>query len=253
MFEPINLSAYADPLLDELVSGEPEIDNTLFFDIISQAQGPILELGCGYGRLTVPLAQRGITDLTGVDLSAPSLAFARVRAGELPICWIEADVRDFQLKESFSLIFARGTVFDFMLTRVDQEAMLARVHEHLADDGQFMLDKSALPPSRMVNQLEEAEWFTVTHPNGRQIYVSGSDRFDLSQQLWYQTCYERWDRPGGELVRPPWEQVQRYTMPQDMETLLHYNGFKIISKYADYDGILPTAENPARIYICRKR
>jgi hypothetical protein len=41
-------------------------------------------------------------------------------------------------------------------------------------------------------------------------------------------------------------------MPQEMETLLHYNGFKIVAKYADYDGTLGTAERPASAYICEK-
>ena len=97
MFEPIDLSAYADPVLDELISGEPNIDQSVFSDTVRQAQGPILELGCGYGRITIPLAQRGITDLTGLELSAPSLAYARSKVGNLPICWVEEDVRNFYL------------------------------------------------------------------------------------------------------------------------------------------------------------
>jgi SAM-dependent methyltransferase len=191
MLEPIDLSAYADPLLDELVSGEPRIDGTIFFDTIAQAKGPILELGCGYGRVTIPLAERGITDITGLELSAPSLAYARARARDLPIRWVEADVRDFHLDTHYSLIFARGCVFDFMLTRIDQEAMLARVREHMADGGQFMFDTCELHPGRMVNALEEVEWFTLAHPNGREIYVSGTERYDYANQLWIQTCYER--------------------------------------------------------------
>jgi SAM-dependent methyltransferase len=253
MLKPIDLSAYAAPILDELVSGEPQIDGTFFFDIIRQAQGPILELGCGYGRIAIPLAQRGITDLAGLDLSAPSLAYARSKAAGLPIRWVEADVRDFHLDKHFTLIFARGDVFDFMLTRLDQEAMLACVHDHLADDGQFMFDICELPPSQMVNDLWEIEWFTLIHPNGRQIYVSGKDRYDYSQQHRIQTCYERWDEPKGELVRPPWELTLRYTMPQDLETLLHYNGFRIVSKYAEYDGTLGTAEKPPGVFVCEKR
>ena len=110
MFEPINLSAFADPLLDELVSGEPNIDGAVFWQTVSRAGGPILELGCGYGRITIPLAQRGIPDLTGLELSAPSLAAARAKASTLPIQWIEADVRDFHLGRTYALIFARGNV-----------------------------------------------------------------------------------------------------------------------------------------------
>lgn len=57
MFDPIDLSFYADVVLDELASGEPQLDGSILLDLCRQAQGPILELGCGYGRLTVPLAQ----------------------------------------------------------------------------------------------------------------------------------------------------------------------------------------------------
>ncbi len=84
MFDPINLSAFADPVLDELVSGELQLDGTLFFEVIRQAQSPVLELGCGIGRATTPLAQRGI-DITGLELSAPSLVYARAKVGDLPI------------------------------------------------------------------------------------------------------------------------------------------------------------------------
>ncbi|MFN2236986.1 MAG: class I SAM-dependent methyltransferase, partial [Anaerolineales bacterium] len=52
-------------------------------------------------------------DLTAVDLSAPSLAYARQKARDLPICWVEADVRDFHLQQRYDFIFARGGVFDF--------------------------------------------------------------------------------------------------------------------------------------------
>ena len=131
LFEPIDLSFYADAVLDEVVSGEPPIDGTILLDLALQAQGPVLELGCGYGRITIPLAQRGVENLTGLELSAPSLAHARLRAGILPIRWVEADVRNFHLNRQYAFIFARGDVFNFMLTRIDQEAMLACVHEHL--------------------------------------------------------------------------------------------------------------------------
>jgi len=113
----------------KLVSGEPKIDGTILLNLARQAQGPILELGCGYGRITIPLAQRGVQDRTGLELSAPPLAYGRQQAADLPIQWVEADVRDFHLNRRYPFIFARGDVFNFMLTRIDQEAMLARVHE----------------------------------------------------------------------------------------------------------------------------
>jgi SAM-dependent methyltransferase len=167
MFDPIDVSCFADAVLDELVSGEPRIDGTVLLDLARQAQGSVLELGCGYGRITIPLAQRGVQDLTGLELSAPSLAYARVRAGTLPIRWVEADVRDFHLDRQYAFIFARGDVFNFMLTRTDQEAMLACAREHLIDEGRFLFDNMPMRSERMVDDLEDTAWYTLTHPNGR--------------------------------------------------------------------------------------
>ena len=42
-------------------------------------------------------------------------------------------------------------------------------------------------------------------------------------------------------------------MPQEIEAILHYNGFRVVERYSDYDGTLPTASLPARVYICEKR
>lgn len=254
MFEPIDLSCYADSEIDALVSGpgRPLESTPVFLEFVRQAQGPVLELGCGLGRYTIPLAERGI-DITGLELSAPSLDYARKKAGALPIHWVEADVRDFHLHRRFSLIFARGCVFDFMLTRTDQEAMLACVHEHLTDDGQFLFDTCNKSPTQMIDQSDEEEWYTLDHPSGRTIFVSGKSWYDHTKQLEIQVAYERWDGPDGELVRQPWQLTLRYTMPQELETLLYYNGFKITSRYTEHDGTLPTAQIPPSVFICMKR
>jgi hypothetical protein len=83
--------------------------------------------------------------------------------------------------------------------------------------------------------------------------VSGKDRFDHARQHYIQTCYERWDAPDGDLVRPSWELTLRYLMPLEMEAILHYNGFKIMAQYADWDGSPITQDKPFGIYICEKR
>lgn len=67
---------------------------------------------------------------------------------------MEADVRDFHLNQRYAFIFAHGDVFNFMLTCVDQEAMLAGVREHLADGGQFLFDTLIGRPDHMVSELE---------------------------------------------------------------------------------------------------
>lgn len=253
MFDLINLSFYADAILDKLASGEPQIDGSLVLDLCQQAQGPILELGCGYGRITIPLAQRGVQDLTGLDLSSSSIAAARAHSGDLPLQWVEADVRDFHLARRYALVFARGDVFNFMLTRTDQEAMLARIHEHLDDDGLFLVDNMPLYPTKMVDEPEDQPWYTLTHPNGRQIHTVGRQWFDHFQQLYIQQAHDHWDSVDGDLVRPPWTLTLRYVMPQEMEALLHYNGFRIVARYNDWLEEPVKPEEFGFIYLCQKQ
>lgn len=253
MLDPIDLSFYADAVLDELVSGEPKIDGTILLDLARQAQGPILELGCGYGRITIPLAQRGVPDLTGVELSVPSLAYARSKTADLPIRWVEADVRDFHLNQRYPFIFARGDVFNFMLTRQDQEAMLACVREHLVDDGEFLFDNMPIHPTKMIDEPEDTAWYTLIHPSGRPIYAFGRGWYDHRRQWYFQRGHEHWDSAEGDLVRPPWELTLRYVMPQELETLLHYNGFTVVARYSDYRSDLLIQAMPGYIYLCKKR
>src|SRR5258708_4022864 len=75
---------------------------------IDEARGErrVLELGCGTGRLTVPIAQTGVS-ITGVDLSASMLATARQKAeaAGVAINFIEADMRYLELGEKYSAVF----------------------------------------------------------------------------------------------------------------------------------------------------
>src|SRR5437773_1998705 len=65
---------------------------------VKQAQlatGPVLEVGCGTGRLTLPIARAGI-DITGMDVSQPMLEQARrkAEAENLRVTWVKQDCRN---------------------------------------------------------------------------------------------------------------------------------------------------------------
>src|SRR5262252_8922282 len=75
----------------------------------AQKGGPVLELACGSGRLTIPIAKSGV-DITGADLSPTMLATARDKAAAAgaKIEFIQSDMCDFALPKRFSLIFIAG-------------------------------------------------------------------------------------------------------------------------------------------------
>jgi 2-polyprenyl-3-methyl-5-hydroxy-6-metoxy-1,4-benzoquinol methylase len=96
-----------DPIRDGRHYDALKAQNDVAF-YLAQAQatsGPVLEIGCGTGRVTIPLAAAGV-DITGLDVSASMLEEAKRKAERQGLCinWIEADGRNFDLGRRFALI-----------------------------------------------------------------------------------------------------------------------------------------------------
>ncbi len=101
--------------------------------------GAILEVGCGTGRVTLPLAQEGVA-ITGLDLSPSMLAKARQKGQGRPnVRWIEADMQAFELGETFDLIIIPGHSFQYMLTSADQVECLTHIRKHLDRTGKLVI------------------------------------------------------------------------------------------------------------------
>ena len=246
-----NLLEYADPEIYDLENVDFEPSGPFMLDFAEKTGGPVLELGCGTGRITIPLAAHGV-DITGLDVVPGMLERAREKSRGLPVEWILADVRDFHLNRTFRLIFESGSVFQHMLARRDQDAFLARVREHLQDGGLFVLGSIFPRPALLGSVVEEQEWFTEQHPDGYEIRVSGTEHYDAVRQVKVETAYRRWrDNEGREVVRVA-PLTLRYMFPQEMEVLLNHNGLEIVERYGDYDSSPLTNESRMQIYVCRK-
>jgi SAM-dependent methyltransferase len=247
-----NLVEYSDPEIYDLENNDFEPDGPFILSIAQKLGGTILELGCGTGRVTIPLAQNGI-DIVGLDLVLDMLERAKQKAGALPIQWVQADARTFQLNRKFRLIFEAGSVFHHMLTRSDQEAYLARAWEHLEDDGRFVVNLFFPHPHRLTSTETEEDWFTTRHPDGHEIRVTGIDQYDAVRQVRTETAYRRWTDANGKEITKVVPLSLRYVFPQELEALLHYNGFEVLESYGDADFSPLTDKSPALIYVCQKR
>lgn len=106
----------------------------------------VLELACGTGRVTLPIAREGI-EIVGLDNAAAMLAVARRKAAaeDLDVTWVEADMRDFDLGRSFGLIIIPYRSFLHLLTDAGQAACLAAGYRHLMPGGRFALNFFAPP------------------------------------------------------------------------------------------------------------
>jgi len=99
----------------------------------------VLEIGCGTGRVTLQLAQAGIS-IVGMDFSPAMLTTARQKSREFPnVRWVEGDMVAFDLGQCFDLIIIPGHSFQFMLTPDDQLACLNCIRQHLTPQGKLVL------------------------------------------------------------------------------------------------------------------
>lgn len=249
LLETSNLLEYSEPELYDYENPPSEQTNAFLLSLARETGGPVLELGCGTGRYTIALAEQGL-DMIGLDVEPGMLLRARQKAGDLSIQWVEADMRSFHLDRQVGLVFDVGEAFLHVLRREDHEAILMRVREHLKPGGYFVL-LSAFLRLEMLTTNEEHEWFSYTGPLGTEVRVSGTTRYDPVHQIYHEDAIRRWrDVTGQEVVRYG-PLARRRFFPQELEALLHYNGFKTLHCYGDLDRSELTETSPMIIFVCQ--
>ena len=116
--------------------------------LASEAEGAVLELGCGTGRVALALAEDGI-EVVGVDISEAMLAVARERterAGGTAPSWQQADLRDVDLGRVFQLVLVPLGGLQHMETLDDVVSAFDSIRRHLAPDGLAVVDVEAPLP-----------------------------------------------------------------------------------------------------------
>jgi 2-polyprenyl-3-methyl-5-hydroxy-6-metoxy-1,4-benzoquinol methylase len=254
MIDYDNLEEFNDPANYDLEEAEPSAARIQFYtNLAFETGGPVLEIACGTGLVSLPIAARGLS-VTGVDLARPMLAYTRMKAQQqgLSIDLIEADARQFHLNKQFPFIFLTGNAFQAFLQRTDQERLLASVKRHLAPHGIFAFETRNPSGHDLNDQPEEELWFTYQNMQGRIVKVSGTQRYDPLTQIMHWTTYRRWNDSKEDHMTTT-RIACRYTYPQELETLLHYNGFQIVDRYGNWDKSELTAKSEEIISVCRRR
>ncbi len=215
--------------------------------------GPLLDLACGTGRMALRMAKLGY-QVTGVDLMPEMIEWARQKALRqgVSIDWVIADARTFQLQKQFPFIYMLENVFQFFLTRADQEAMLACVREHVLPQGCFLFE-TRNPSPRNLLQVRHPDPPKYTLPDGGQLVTTEEQYYDPMTQIQHETRHLTFLHKAGQQEEKTLRTALRYVFPQEMEALLYYNGFQIRSCYGSWQQEPLTATSPAMIYVCQRR
>jgi 2-polyprenyl-3-methyl-5-hydroxy-6-metoxy-1,4-benzoquinol methylase len=214
--------------------------------------GPILELGCGTGRLTIPIAKRSF-DMTGIDFTAAMLNEARTKsnAAHAQISWVEGDMRSFDLGQQFNMIFLPANTLCHLLTNADFEACIKCVQNHLSKNGRFIVDVFVPNLSLLLASSARREFSRYLDPNGMgEIVVTSLNQYAADTQINHvQTFYKL----PGQLDEIAGELNMRMYFPQELDALLCYNGFAIEAKFGTYNEARFGPQSEKQLVVWRKQ
>ena len=238
-------------LYDALLPADAHVP--FYAGLARQQGGAVLELACGTGQLTVPIAQLGLPATVGLDRSRAMLKVARGRAAAAgaAVAFVQADMRDFALGRAFDLIFVARNSLLHLLTTADLLAALTAARRHLAPGGVLAFDVFnpdvrilARPSGQRLPVME-----VPTAAFGRLVVEDVRD-YDSATQISSGTWYVSAPGNADAWIVP---MVLRSIFPQELPLLISAAGFELVSRFGDLSGAPFGAGSRAQVCVCRPR
>jgi SAM-dependent methyltransferase len=170
-------------------------DVAFYMELAREADGPLVELAIGTGRVAIPVAQETGRQVVGIDTSPAMLEQARHRAAAagVDLDLREGDMRDLSLDEPAALIYCPFRALLHLPTWADRRRTFERVAASLRPDGRFAWNAFAFD-HRIAARLDgEHQDEPLPHTNR---YSVGDNRIDIvfddgaTSSLWWATKNE---------------------------------------------------------------
>jgi SAM-dependent methyltransferase len=238
-------------LYDNLFQGFTN-DLTLFKKLFRKYGDPGLDLMCGTGRVTIPMAQQGY-DLTGLDNSPFMLDIAREKARKagVDIDWAESDARDISLGRKFNLIYIAFNSFLEFTDDRDMDKCLTNIRNALTDKGRLFID--IFNPDFKILLRSPEQRFPVDEINdadGRgKIVITEKTDYSVAGQILNIRWYFRYNDTGEDKI---YNFRLRILFPREIDAIMRYCGFTIENKFGDYDLSPFVSSSPKQLLVCRR-
>lgn len=251
-----NFDMYNDPSSYDEEFDSYKADIPLLLKWALKTKGPIIDLACGTGRATIPLAENANNQLIGVDIHEGMLNTAKGKSSKkgLEVDWIQQDCTQLNLKTKANLIYTVGNSFQHFLTNEEQDALLSSVRNHLVNDGIFIFGTRFPSAEELFVSPNEEYVRTFTDPSSQltveEYHIS---KYDTLTQIQHNSTIKKYINSDGEMVHETTFDISlRYIYPKEIERFLHKYGFEILHLYKDWNETPITNEANEMIYICKK-
>jgi 2-polyprenyl-3-methyl-5-hydroxy-6-metoxy-1,4-benzoquinol methylase len=220
-------------------------------ELARQQNGPVLEIACGAGELTTPIAEDG-RPIVGLDLSTRMLLSAKRRASAagVAIQFVRADMRDFALRREFGLIFVARNSLLHLLTAEDLIAAFSTARRHLAPDGILAFD--IFNPSVSLLARPAGQRFAVMHVDTDTfgpLSVEATHDYDSSSQVNHATWYVSTSQTKDAWIVP---MTLRSIFPQELPLLVSAAGLELVERFGELDSRPFVAASRSQVCLCRR-
>jgi len=243
------LELYEDAEFYDTEFATREVEIPFYRKYARLAGGPVLEVACGTGRITLPIARDGV-DVTGLDVSRPMIEQARRKSAAecLSVTWIEQDCWDMRFDRTFALVFSATNAMQHLLDLESVCAFLQSARRALAPDGESILDVFNPDPAKLA-RTSAARYVhkTITLPGGEDIRVETASHYHADTQvLHFDLFYLR----GGRLLRTKHVNMRCF-FPEELLVLCRFNGLEVVKRFGNYDEVEFSGGSSKQILICR--
>lgn len=230
--------------LYDLVNVIDDID--FYKSFIGDSVKNVLELGCGSGRVLIPLAKMGI-NITGIDISDSMLEGCRSKVKKEGLTKtakvIRGDICNFELHDKFDMIVAPFRVIQALETLEEFQNCLKCVSEHLKDDGFCIL---GIFRPRFSKEQMAISWINDEPLFNKELIDPATGymvrdfaerlRMDAEKQVLYPELIYKIYRDGKLIDEIRQKIVMKYYYADEFEKIISKAGFKVLDKYGGYHG-----------------
>jgi SAM-dependent methyltransferase len=230
---------YRDPSLYDLEYEDQTSDVLFYARRCMDAPGPVLELGCGNGRITIPIARAGAT-VHGIDLADPMLRDLEEKLVEEPaavrerVSFARADFRSVEGPARYALVLWPFNALHHCASHRDVLQVLRGARDALLPGGRLLMD--CYLPDPVLYRRDPTGRYEERHfldpRSGTPITSWERSSYDPMEQV-HTVFYEYQHADGTETV------VQldlRMYYPQELRAVLDWGGFRIVNEAADFKG-----------------
>ncbi len=226
--------------------------------------GTALELGCGTGRIALPMAMAGV-DVIGLDKSQAMLqrckdkmaAIGNVK-GDLQL--VIGDMENFDLKARFDFIFMAYRTFMHLLTSEAQRSCLTKVREHLNDGGVFIFN-TWLPKIRQILYFSTGHKQDDFNKIGEYAMPSGTTLIhhhtascdEFGQLLIEKHRLQERDLKGNVINKATLPLVRAWATYREIDNLVRACGFEVLACHGDFNNGPLTCDSSEMVWLLRKK